>query len=682
MSRAFQLSPEVRAELMDPEGWNKVLEIYARSMKLAVALTDKEGRMLGKCHNPQPVWSLACEAKHEWNGAPCPFCLSPDSPCTAVPDALQTPPHPVLVHDQAGLVHIAAPLSLGGENLGALIAGQVFDRYPEPLRLQRVARDVDVPEQRLWHVARQQAPVRGSTLKMFGDLLEALGQAFLRQCYSDILERKLIETNRRFRLMIDGVKDYAIFTVDISGRVTSWNSGAERLLGYTEAEILGQQFSRIFTPKDVRNGVPEKELQTAAREGRAESEGWRLRKDGSRLFATGVLTPLGEGQHREFGKIMRDMTERRKTEQALLQAQKLESLGVLAGGIAHDFNNLLTGILGNASLLLDDSSEIDPDRDRLEDIVNASKRAAELTSQLLAYAGKGRFLIARFDLSGLVAEMLHLIQASIPKHVDLRLALAPRLPPIEADATQLGQIVMNLVINAAEAIGPEGGIVWVSTGLTGDARNVCLEVRDTGHGMDEATQAKIFDPFFSTKFTGRGLGLAAVGGIVRGHKGRLQVESAPGEGSAFRVFFPAAAGPVAKTEEVSAPPGPDITGTILVVEDEAIILQFTKAALERRGYTVLAAENGLEAVNLFREKAAAITAILLDLAMPVMGGEEAFKRITDIRPGVPVVVASGYSEAEIRQRFGDRPVASFIQKPYTAAQLAEKIRAVLRNRQK
>jgi PAS domain S-box-containing protein len=678
----IELSAEVRAELLDPESWGIVLEEYAHTVRLAVALTDVEEHLIGTCHNPQPVWSLAQDARPEW-GTGCPFCLPP-SRCTAVADALRTA-RPVLAHDQAGLAHVAIPLSLGDQHLGALVAGQVFDRHPESLPLQRAARELGLSAQQLSHLSSQQAPVSRATLKVYGDLLFTLGQAFLRQRYGAIVERKLIETNRLFRLLVEGVKDYALFTVDAVGRVSSWNSGAERLLGYTEAEIVGHEFSQIFTPEDVHNGVPEKELQEAASEGRAEGDRWHLRKDGSRVFVSGVLASLaGEGDSREFGKIIRDVTEQRKTEAALRQAQKLESLGVLAGGIAHDFNNLLTGILGNASLVLDHAS--DGDRLRLEDVVTSSKKAAELTSQLLAYAGKGRFVITRFDLSGLIAEILHLLEISIPKKVQLQVAREPDLPLIEADASQIQQIVMNLVINAAEAVGPEGGTIWVSTGVADTeaadnrkpGRSVYMEVRDSGSGMDEVTRAKIFDPFFTTKFTGRGLGLAAVSGIIRGHKGRIEVESVPGEGSTFRVFLPALEADSLRTEEVPASPDLQSTaaGSILVVDDDAVVRRLAKTALEYRGYAVLLAENGLEAVTVFQQRNAEITGVLLDMGMPIMDGEEAFRHIRAIRPDVPVLVASGYSEFAMLERFGDSN-ARFIQKPYTARQLAEKIKALL-----
>jgi PAS domain S-box-containing protein len=539
--QSVELTPNEYAELLDPKSWDSILALYAHTMRLAVALVDPQGNLLGKCHNPQPIWSLArATAIPDW-GCGCLFCLERGGSCTAATDALRMD-SVALAHDRAGFVHIASPLSLGGLHVGTLLAGQVFDRFPEPLPLKRLAKDFGLSASRVWQLASQQAPIGRTHVKVYGDLLNTLGQAFLGERYSSLLERRLAETNQRFRLLADGVKDYAVFTVDTAGVVSSWNAGAQRMLGYTESEIRGRHFCSIFVPEDIEKGLPQRDLQTVAREGRAMNERWYSRKDGTQLFVSGTLAAMGQREVREFGMIMHDITHRLNAEDALLQKQKLESLGVLAGGVAHDFNNLLTSILGNASLLLETISEFDRRRSNLETIISESQRAAVLTSQLLAYSGEGRFEVTEFDLSQLISGMLPLVETAIPKAVRLKLALASGLPRIEADATQIRQIVMNLVINGAEAIGPEGGTLWVSTGLATSeprgARLVYIEVRDSGCGMDEAMQSKIFDPFFTTKFMGRGLGLAAVTGIVRVHKGAMRVLSNPGKGTTFRITLP------------------------------------------------------------------------------------------------------------------------------------------------
>jgi CheY-like chemotaxis protein len=311
----------------------------------------------------------------------------------------------------------------------------------------------------------------------------------------------------------------------------------------------------------------------------------------------------------------------------------------------------------------------------------SSVRAAELVAQLLAYAGKGKFVVTRFDLSALILEMLPLIAASIPKTVELDLSLTPGLPWMEADASQIRQIVMNLIINGAESIGADGGTVRVSTGVSDSGSEIFMQVRDSGSGMSETTKAKMFDPFFSTKFAGRGLGLAAVSGIVRGHKGKMQVDSIPGQGTTFRVTFPAERSErladVARLPDKPLPMVPRGSGAILVVDDESALREMAGVILQNSGYTVLAAKDGREAVELFRQGSRKIAAVLLDMTMPVMGGHEAFRLIREIQPGVPIVMSSGYSELAAREELGSDAVAGFIQKPYTAAKLVASIQEAL-----
>lgn len=677
-ARAYvTLTRELCDELLDPESWSTVLETFARTVKLAVALTDAEGRLLGKCHNPQPVWRLARTARTEADSG-CPFCLAPPAFCSAVGDALRTG-EVVTVEDQAGLSHVAVPLTLGGHHLGTLIAGQVFSRYPEPLPLQRVARELGISPQKLWQQAVGQVPVTRATLHLFANLLRSLGQAFLGQRHAAILDRKLVQTSQRYRLFFDGVRDYALLTVDRAGRVTSWNRGAERLFGYREAEIKGQDASCLLLPEDAAGEELQEAMREAERLGWVEREGWRVRKDGTRFLGAGVLASMGSEEVREYGSLVRDVTALRRSAQDLQEAQKLEGIGVLASGIAHDFNNLLTGIVLSLSLAKSSLLPADPAYPMVEIAERSSARAAELVAQLLAYAGKGKFVITRFDFSALITEMLPLIAASIPKTVKLELLPTPGLPWIEADASQIRQIVMNLIINGAEAIGPEGGTVRVATGVSGAETDVFMEVKDSGSGMSETTKAKMFDPFFTTKFTGRGLGLAAVSGIVRSHKGKMQVDSIPGQGTTFKVSFPAVQ---ADAPRVVVPPSsiiPHGAGTILVADDEPVLRQITEVILKKSGYTVLVAKDGREAVEIFRQNAPKIAAVLLDMTMPVMGGGEAFRLIREIQPGMPIVMSSGYSEALAREELGHDAVAGFIQKPYTPAGLVESIQEALQS---
>ncbi len=388
--------------------------------------------------------------------------------------------------------------------------------------------------------------------------------------------------------------------------------------------------------------------------------------------------------------------ERRHLEEQLRHAQKLESLGLLAGGVAHDFNNLLTGILGNASLLLDTIDPRPPARGMLEEIIRASERAADLTRQLLAYAGKGKFVIEPVDLSSLVRDISELIRTSVPRSVELVLDLQPGLPRIEGDGSQMQQLVMNLILNAVEATGEKIGTVRVTTRLRevgGGARwldfrpsppvpgrYLELQVEDDGCGMSEEVKGQIFDPFFTTKFTGRGLGLAAALGIVRGHKGCINVVSTENLGSTFTVLLPAMDGPSvaesrAAAEAVSKPLVSG--GVILVVDDEDVVRRAARTVLEFNGYTVFEAADGRDGADLFSRLHDRLSAVLLDLTMPYMDGHDVWRYIRRLRPDMKIIVSSGFEESEAMKHFGGDPELHFIQKPYTAAALAAKMKAVL-----
>jgi CheY-like chemotaxis protein len=354
-------------------------------------------------------------------------------------------------------------------------------------------------------------------------------------------------------------------------------------------------------------------------------------------------------------------------------------------------------MLGNASLLRDTLPASSKAQLMLDGIINASERAAVLTRQLLAYSGKGKFVIEPVDISRLVRDLTKLVEASIPKSVLVNQRLATELPPVIADMAQLQQLIMNLIINAAEAIGEKSGVVTVTTGAqdiaegeTNEAtigtdpvtpgRYVFLAVEDTGAGMDKATMAKIFDPFFTTKFTGRGLGLSAALGIVRSHQGYIQVTSNPGQGSTFRVLFPAAqekaaAEPVrAQTDNLTG------SGLILLVDDEELVRGAASAMLSFLGYTVIEASNGEEAIELFQHNSSRIQLAIIDLSMPVMNGEECLKHLKSMRPDLPILLSSGYSETEAARRLQSAGLATFLQKPYTAQHLAELVKGALRNK--
>ncbi len=384
----------------------------------------------------------------------------------------------------------------------------------------------------------------------------------------------------------------------------------------------------------------------------------------------------------------------RAVEERFHQAQKMESIGLLAGGIAHDFNNLLVGVIGNASLAEDLLPHGSPVHEVLHRIIKAGEQAANLTRQMLAYAGKGRFVIGPVNISSVAAESSDLLQGSIPRRITLNLNLDPDLPAVEADPSQMQQIITNLVLNAGEAIGSASGIITVNTGVVEidspcieenfygwpvePGRFVLLEVHDTGCGMDEPTKAKIFDPFFTTKFHGRGLGLAAVAGIVRAHHGAVQVTTAVDAGTTFRVLLPA----MASSAPVGAPGAAEQVslrgqGTVLVVDDEDTVREVAKNGLERRGYEVVTAENGAAAIDIVRAQGDRIRIAVLDLSMPGMGGEETLRHLRELRPDLDVIVSSGFSEAETLRAFNGAEVSGFLQKPYTVQQLARQVKSAL-----
>jgi len=389
-----------------------------------------------------------------------------------------------------------------------------------------------------------------------------------------------------------------------------------------------------------------------------------------------------------------DITDRRRAEEALRQAQKMESLGVLAGGIAHDFNNLLTVVLGNLNLAQLKLQDASPARPYLANMEAAVLRATELTKQMLAYSGRGHFEVRPHDLNAVVRDLTQLLEVSISKKIGFRLDLAPDLPSIKADVAQFQQVVMNLVTNASDAIGDREGTIRITTfaedldastlrekyrlDAPSPGLHVILEVEDTGVGMTPEIMDRMFDPFFTTKARGRGLGLSAMQGILRGHGAGLSLRSQVGVGTRFRLCFPAAAGvaPPRACEE-SSPRGEPLQGLVLLVDDEEQILQTTGRALESLGFRVTVARDGLEALDRFRAHGKGLRLVLMDLTMPRMDGREAFLAMRNLDPTIPVVLSSGFTEQDSLQTFPDGGPAGFIQKPYLLKDLKAGIQRAL-----
>ncbi len=527
----------------------------------------------------------------------------------------------------------------------------------------------------------------------------------------DITRR--IQTEERLREVLGSARDVAYKINLQENRYEYVSPSVERLFGFTPEEFLEIGLAgegRRIHPDDLyRVNRDFRAIQAGEPEGRWSPRieyRWKA-KDGSYRWVSNSRRVIRDegGEPTAIVGTMRDITrqkeaeeERRRVQDQMERAQKLGSLGVLAGGVAHDFNNLLTGVLGNAGLALLDMPPDSPARYSIEKIQEAAERAAELANQMLAYSGKGRLRVEKCGLSGLIEESHHLLEAAVSDRVTLRLELAEDLPRIEGDPSQLKQVVMNLVSNGSEAIGEETGVVTVSTaeeqpeedyfddaylrGKTDAERYVRLTVTDTGCGMDEATRAQVFDPFFTTKFTGRGLGLAAVLGIVRSHEGTIRVNSDPGRGSTFETLFPAgelAQRPDAPRERAVERP---VRGraTVMVVDDEEMVVAVASRMLEQAGYTAIRAHSGREAIERLRQETEAVAAVILDVAMPEMSGRETFHQLRRIRPDLPVILSSGYSAEEARRRFEGDEADGFLQKPYSPAKLSVVLAEVLSDR--
>jgi signal transduction histidine kinase len=460
---------------------------------------------------------------------------------------------------------------------------------------------------------------------------------------------------------------------------------------YSREELVGLHVTQISQEKGE---VIERNITRMIAGEILQHEVTNVQKDGSLRFyelrEAAVTLPDGS---MNILAVSNDVTDRKRAEQAklemerqLLHAQKMDSLGALAGGIAHDFNNLLAVIMANIELAIADVPMTSPIQDSLTNALLAGKRAAELTRQMLAYSGRGRFVTGEVDLSKLVSDLSDLLKVSVSKSVRLELHLAADLPLIHADAAQMQQVLMNLVTNASEAMEDKPGMLTVTTSVRHcDAsylaetrtshkppagRFTVLEVSDTGCGMDEIVRAKLFDPFFTTKFVGRGLGMSAVLGIVQGHRGAIIVSSKPKKGTSISVLFPA----IAKASEDSAAKqmlpfvpsktstGP-LSGTVLVADDETQVRSMMELLLKRMGLQVLSAEDGERAVELFREHAAEIKFVLMDLTMPNLDGRKALSEIRQIRPDVKVILTSGYESDDLMERYGAEGFDAFIQKP-------------------
>lgn len=518
-------------------------------------------------------------------------------------------------------------------------------------------------------------------------------------------ERRLRASERRFATTLHSIADGVVVT-DNTTRITYFNPAAAEITGWPESEALGQPFDEVVSAEVDGGSLGTFVVQALAQHTTLSLPGDAVltRRDGVQRQIADSIAPLVDERGQMGGAVLvfQDVTEQRaalaereRVGRKLLETQRLESLGVLAGGIAHDFNNLLTVMLGYAELARAEAPEGSEIRRYLTNILSGGRRAADLVRQLLAYAGKGRRQTEVVNLNELLAEMHELFQAMIGRGTAINVLPAEEQPLVAADSTQLHQVVLNLLTNAAEALNGNGGMITIRTGsatLTADDLHQCVfgdaqppgayafvQVSDNGVGMDPTTLARIFDPFFTTKFTGRGLGLAAVQGILRGHHGALRIESVPGSGSTFTVYLPActeaAQVPAAPDAPLTSAPAPAASaataqGTLLVVDDEEGVRDMIARMLEQLGYNAVVAASGQAALALLEAGIPDLCGVILDLTMPGMGGEAVSQAIQAIRPGTPIILMSGYSAEEATRQYQGPGLRDFLQKPFRREELA------------
>jgi len=501
---------------------------------------------------------------------------------------------------------------------------------------------------------------------------------------------RLGETERSFALLIDSVTDYALFMLDTSGQIVSWNAGAQRIKGYAASEIIGQNFSRFYTSEDREARFPQRSLETAAREGRFETEGWRVRKDGSRFWANVIIDAIRDrGKLVGFAKITRDITERRANEARLREAQKMEAVGQFTGGAAHDFNNLLMAVLGSLELLGKRLPEDQGMRALLDNAMLGARRGASLTQRMLAFARRQELKCEAVDLAALVSGMKEFLEHSMGPSINVETSVPRQLARARTDANQLETALQNLALNARDAM-PGGGTITISArekrvdavriADLAPGAYVCLSVTDTGCGMDEATVSRATEPFFTTKGVGKGtgLGLSMVDGLTVQSGGRLIVQSQLGRGTTIELWLPVATEESLAVRDVALARPTNTLPTVnplvvLAVDDDGLVLMNVAAMLEDLGHSVIDVGSGAKALELI-EAGTPVDLVISDQAMPGMTGVQLLDAIKARRPHLPVILATGYAELPPGIDISIRRLA----KPFTQRELAEAVMDAVR----
>jgi PAS domain S-box-containing protein len=505
----------------------------------------------------------------------------------------------------------------------------------------------------------------------------------------------LNRTDRQFAQLVAGVTDCAIYMVDTNGCIASWNTGAERIKGYSAEEIIGRHFSLFYTAEDRAGGLPERSLSLVAVDGKFEGEGWRVRKDGSRFWASVLIDPIYDthGQLIGYAKLTRDMSERRLIQEQINQAQKMEAIGQLTGGVAHDFNNLLTVILGNLDTVQRRAPAGDARLQRaLEHATRGAERAAALTHQLLAFSRRQPLNPKPTGVNHLVTTLLELIRRTMPESISVQSRLRGGVGQVNVDANQMESALLNLAVNARDAMSGQG-MLTIETDLIdmspdealrmGDLRpglHAVISVKDTGVGMSAEVMARAFDPFFTTKPTGQGtgLGLSQVFGFVKQSGGTVKLYSELGRGTTVKVYLPSvdADGVVLVTRSLAEEPRARNHETVLVVEDEDDVRSYSLECLQELGFSVLQAQDGPSALQLVATHPE-ISLLFTDVGLPQMNGRQLVEEVRRLRPELPVLFATGYAQDLMLQQGMLDPNAELLTKPFNRTQLAERVHSLL-----
>jgi PAS domain S-box-containing protein len=582
------------------------------------------------------------------------------------------------------------------------IIGEHFSRfYTEedkarnlPARALEIARTTGKFEDEGWRVRKDGTRFWASVVidAIHGEDGELIGFAKVTR---DITERRDAEgalraSEERFRLLVQGVTDYSIYMLSPTGEITNWNAGAERIKGYTHDEVVGTHFSRFYIPEDQAAGLPEKALETARLQGRFESEGWRMRKNGDRFWSHVVIDAIRNSDNEliGFAKITRDITERREStlaleraRDALFQSQKLEALGKLTGGIAHDFNNLL-GVIMSGTELLSREFATPAGRKILESMQRSAKRGAELTQQLLTFARQQPLKQGNYNLNVVIGKFEAVLRRASASPIRFLVELAPKLQLVRTDATQFEAAVLNLVSNARDAM-PDGGSLTVRTsnvvldavataGRPGGP-HVMVEVCDTGVGMPPEVIARVFEPFFTTKPVGKGtgLGLSQVYGLTQESGGSVEIESKVGEGTTIKLLFPALV-------ELAGQDGASVETNngnekALLVDDNEEVLSVAVELFKNMGYDVLTANSGAEALEIIK-RTKHIDVLFSDVVMPGMDGVALAKVSREIMPNLTILLASGFPSDELLKENSGLADFALISKPYRMADILKMLR--------